>query len=202
MLVDAVRLDADHPLFLEIEVEPAAQGPFGVTVESGRAYSAHASGQAMLGWQIADDLRKHVGDRIDIDGTAARRGDHLRADRGDHRHEHHGAVVRGAHPFVERTREFGVLRAVGWSRSRLLALVVGEAVGISLFGAAVGAGLAFVLTSALEQLPQLRGVLQPQFTPGDLWTALCSAVTIGVLAALYPSLRAALLRPSVALRWE
>ena len=151
MLVDAVRLDADHPLFLEIEVEPAAQGPFGVTVESGRAYSAHASGQAMLGWQIADDLRKHVGDRIDIDGTAARRGDHLRADRGDHRHEHHGAVVRGAHPFVERTREFGVLRAVGWSRSRLLALVVGEAVGISLFGAAVGAGLAFVLTSALEQ---------------------------------------------------
>ena len=43
--------------------------------------------------------------------------------------------------FFERTREFGVLRAVGWTRLRVVALVVGEALLISVFGAAVGVGL-------------------------------------------------------------
>lgn len=104
--------------------------------------------------------------------------------------------------FVERIREFGVLRAVGWSRARLLALVMGEALLISLLGAAVGVGLSFGLTAALEHLSSLRGVLHAEFTPGVFWTALYTAVAIGLVAALYPSLRAALLRPGVALRRE
>lgn len=104
--------------------------------------------------------------------------------------------------FIERIREFGVLRAIGWSRVRLLALVMGEALFISLLGAAVGVGLSFALTTALERLSSLRGVLDAQFSTGVFWTALYTAVVIGVLAALYPSLRAALLRPGVALRRE
>jgi putative ABC transport system permease protein len=104
--------------------------------------------------------------------------------------------------FVERIREFGVLRAIGWSRARLLSLVMGEALLISLLGAAVGVGLSFALTTALEKLSSLRGVLEAQFSTGVFWTALYTAIVIGVLAALYPSLRAAVLRPGVALRRE
>lgn len=104
--------------------------------------------------------------------------------------------------FVERIREFGVLRAIGWSRARLLSLVMGEAVLISLMGAAVGVALSFGLTTALERVSSLRGVLDAQFSPDVFWTALYTAVVIGVLAALYPSVRAAVLRPGIALRRE
>ncbi len=104
--------------------------------------------------------------------------------------------------FVERIREFGVLRAIGWSRARLLSLVMSEALLISLLGAAVGVGLSFALTTSLEKFSSLRGVLEAQFPKSVFWTALYTAVVIGVLASLYPSLRAALLRPGVALRRE
>jgi putative ABC transport system permease protein len=104
--------------------------------------------------------------------------------------------------FVERIREFGVLRAIGWSKARLLRLVLGEAVGISVLGAGIGVGFSFALTWALERFSPLRGILQAQFSAGVFWTALYSAISIGVLAALYPSARAALLRPGVALRRE
>jgi putative ABC transport system permease protein len=104
--------------------------------------------------------------------------------------------------FVERIREFGLLRAVGWSRVRLLSLVMSEALLISLVGAAVGVALAFALTTALQHASSLRGVLDAQYSAGVFGTALYTAVVIGLVAALYPSLRAALLRPGVALRRE
>ena len=103
---------------------------------------------------------------------------------------------------VERIREFGLLRAVGWSRGRLLVLVMGEALLISLIGAAVGVGLSFALTTALQHVSSLRGILSAQYSPSVFGTALYTAVAIGLIAALYPSLRAAFLRPGVALRRE
>jgi putative ABC transport system permease protein len=104
--------------------------------------------------------------------------------------------------FVERIREFGLLRAIGWSRKRLLGLVMGEAVAISLIGAAVGTALSFALTTALEHLSSLRGVLDAQFSASTMGTALYTAIGIAILAALYPCARAALLRPGTALRRE
>jgi len=104
--------------------------------------------------------------------------------------------------FVERIREFGLLRAIGWSRGRLLSLVMGEALGISVLGAGVGVALSAVLTAALEHLSSLRGVLQATYSIGIVGRGLYTAVGIGVLAALYPCARAALLRPGVALRRE
>lgn len=104
--------------------------------------------------------------------------------------------------FIERIREFGLLRAVGWSRRRLLSLVIGEALGISVLGAAVGVAFAFALTYALARFSTLRGLLQPEFSASIFWMALYSAIGIGLIAALYPSARAALLRPGIALRKE
>jgi putative ABC transport system permease protein len=104
--------------------------------------------------------------------------------------------------FIERIREFGLLRSVGWTRRRLLSLVIGEALGVSLLGAAVGVALSFLLVFCLSSFSSLRGILQPEFSSGIFWTALYSAIGIGVVAALYPSARAAVLRPGEALRRE
>jgi NitT/TauT family transport system permease protein len=47
--------------------------------------------------------------------------------------------------YFERIREFGVLRSVGWTRWRVLALVLSEALVLSLIGAAIGVGLGVML---------------------------------------------------------
>ncbi len=104
--------------------------------------------------------------------------------------------------FFERTREFGILRAVGWGRARLVTMVVSEALVISVFGAALGVALAFGVISLLERLPQLAGYLHPEYRSSTFWRALYTAVGIGFLGALYPAARAALLHPIAALRRE
>jgi len=104
--------------------------------------------------------------------------------------------------FVERTREFGVLRAIGWSRRRLWALILGEALVVSLIGAAFGVALSFAVTALLERLPDLRGILHATFAAGDFWRALYTAGVIGLVAALYPAWRAGRLDPLTALRRE
>lgn len=104
--------------------------------------------------------------------------------------------------FIERIREFGLLRSIGWTRRRLLGLVIGEALGISLLGATVGVAFSFALIFALANFSSLQGILQPELSSGIFWTALYSAIGIGLIAALYPSMRAAALRPGVALRRE
>lgn len=103
---------------------------------------------------------------------------------------------------IERTREFGILRAIGWSRRRLWALIVGEALLISILGAAIGVGLSFGLVRVLERLPDLRGFLDPQFSADTFFRALYTAAAIGVLASFYPALRAGALKPLAALRRE
>ena len=217
VLVAAVRLDSSHPFFLELGIQPDELRTFGVKVVDGRAYTADASDEVMLGYRVARQQHKAVGDTINIDGIDFRvvgiytvgnvfgdsasmlpltwlqsrerkpgivtlafvktklgtNNDALRA-----RMEHENpelATVRTESDFgrvdrnlrlisaanvgisilalligaigvmnttamsvFERTREFGVLRAIGWSRLRVLSLVVSEAVLISFWGAAAG----------------------------------------------------------------
>ena len=104
--------------------------------------------------------------------------------------------------FTERTREFGVLRAIGWSRSRIIAMVVGETLIISVAGGAIGVGLSFVGVQLLQNLSSLRGVLDPAYSTNVFERALATALGIGLLGALYPALRAAFLAPLEALRRE
>lgn len=102
----------------------------------------------------------------------------------------------------ERTRELGVLRAIGWSRMRLLAMVWSEAFLIALFGAGVGAGLGFVAVEGLKQAPDLIGVFEPHYTADVFGRALGIAVGMALTGAVYPAIRAALLLPLDAIRHE
>jgi putative ABC transport system permease protein len=116
-----------------------------------------------------------------------------------------GAVIVGNTMLLslfERTREFGLLRAIGWSRTRVVALVVGEGVLLAVLGAALGVALSFVATVVLQALPQLHGVLQANYTTDAFWKALYTALAMSILGALYPALRAANLAPLKALSRE
>jgi len=116
-----------------------------------------------------------------------------------------GAVIVGNTMLLslfERTREFGLLRAIGWTRSRVVSLVVGEGVVLALVGAIVGVALSFAATDVLEHLPQLRGVLHANYTKDAFWRGLYTGLGMAIIGALYPALRAANLAPLKALSRE
>ncbi len=104
--------------------------------------------------------------------------------------------------FFERTREFGVLRAIGWSQARLFTLVMGEIAVLALLGAALGAGVGVAGVSLLSHTSTLLGVFQPSYSAGVFWHALEVAAGMALLGALYPALRAVRLSPLAAMRHE
>jgi putative ABC transport system permease protein len=104
--------------------------------------------------------------------------------------------------FIERTREFGVLSAIGWSRRRVAAMIMSEALGIGLIGAAGGLALSVLAVLAVQQLPSLTGILHPEYTADVLSRALYTAAAMVLLGGLAPAIRAALARPLEALRHE
>jgi len=116
-----------------------------------------------------------------------------------------GAVIVGNAMLLslfERTREFGLLRAVGWSRWRVLSLMLGEAIVLGLIGVAAGVGLSFLAVTVLESLPNLHGVLHTTFTAGIVAKGLATGLAMTVIGTLYPALRAAFLKPLEALSHE
>ena len=104
--------------------------------------------------------------------------------------------------FFERIREFGVLRALGWSRRRLITLVFGEALVVSLIGAALGVLVGFVAVEGLTRVGSLVGVFQPYYSTQIFVRALAFAFGMALLGALYPVVRAARLAPLKALQHE
>jgi putative ABC transport system permease protein len=116
-----------------------------------------------------------------------------------------GAVIVGNTMLLslfERTREFGLLRAVGWTRRRTVELLLGESLILAVLGAGLGVALSFVVAVGLENLPALKGILHPNFTEGAFWRALLTALGMTLIGALYPTTRAALLSPLKALSYE
>jgi len=102
----------------------------------------------------------------------------------------------------ERTREIGILRAVGWSVVRVAAMVVSEAVGICLLALGVGCALGVIAGNAFVGGSSLSGLISPTYTASTFAWGLAFALGVGVLGALYPTWRAVRLTPIEALRRE
>ena len=91
----------------------------------------------------------------------------------------------------ERTRELGLLRAVGMSRRQVKRMIRWEAVIIAIFGASLGILIGILFGWALQQALANQGVTQLKIPVGQLVFYLVFAGLIGVLAAIGPARRAA-----------
>jgi putative ABC transport system permease protein len=102
----------------------------------------------------------------------------------------------------ERTREIGVLRAVGWRGSRIIRMIFLEALGLCLVAAVVGAALGVLATRAVSLVPAVSSFLEPAYSPDVFVRALFVGVVVAMVGALYPAVRAVRLSPMEALRYE
>ena len=91
----------------------------------------------------------------------------------------------------ERTRELGLLRAVGTTRGQLRAIVRYEALVISLFGAVEGLSLGMLFGWAIVAALHSQGVTQLVFPVAQLVGMAVLAGLAGIVAAIAPSRRAA-----------
>lgn len=92
---------------------------------------------------------------------------------------------------IERTREIGLLRAVGLGRFQLAGTVTIESVLTAVFGTVVGLGVGVALASALPRVFADDGLSALVVPWGSLVTMLVLAVVVGVLASVWPAARAA-----------
>lgn len=110
---------------------------------------------------------------------------------------------------AEKTREIGILRAMGLTKGSIMRIFIVMGLAIGVVGTVVGMGLGGLLAWGLEQYPislpgdvyfvsQLPVLLDPM----DLGLIAGASVLISFLATIYPARRAAELTPVEAIRYE
>ena len=102
----------------------------------------------------------------------------------------------------ERTREIGILRALGWKSWRILLLIQTEAVALGIGGGFIGIVFGWGVLRLLAALPQTASIVSASLSPFYLFQALGVAVLSGLAAGAYPAWRAAHLSPVEALRHD
>ena len=103
---------------------------------------------------------------------------------------------------LERTRELGLLRAVGMTRGQLRAAVRWESVIIALFGALLGLAIGLFFGWAIIQALEDEGFNQLRVPIGQLVSIVAVAGLAGVVAALLPARRASRLDILDAIAYE
>jgi putative ABC transport system permease protein len=101
-----------------------------------------------------------------------------------------GIVNTLALSVFERTREIGLLRAVGMGTRQVRRMIRLEAVVIALFGAMLGVALGIGYGAALVQALHSQGVTETSFPYGQLIAYLVIGVIAGITAAWWPARRA------------
>lgn len=113
---------------------------------------------------------------------------------------------------IERTREIGILKALGMKSRTVLTIFLGESIIIGLIGAIIGIISGWVLANVTARVLGAGGfiggggggafTITPLLTPEVLLGALAFGVGVSVIFALYPAWRASKLKPVEALRYE
>lgn len=116
---------------------------------------------------------------------------------------------------IERTREFGMLMAIGTSGSRIVKMVIFESIFIGIIGIIIGNAIGIILilaigrigidlsliSSALRNYPGLMRMVYPVIVIQHLIIPSLLLLLVNVLVSLYPSVKAARLKPMEAIRF-
>jgi ABC-type antimicrobial peptide transport system permease subunit len=102
----------------------------------------------------------------------------------------------------ERTREIGLLRALGWRRGRVLRMILVESIGLSVMGGLLGTALGIGVVKLFGSIPATAGLLQGKFSVSLFVQAFVVALGLGAIGGLYPAWRASQLDPLLAMQYD
>jgi putative ABC transport system permease protein len=102
----------------------------------------------------------------------------------------------------ERTREIGILRALGWKGRHVILLIMTEATALGIVGGLLGVGVGWCALKLLATLPQTASIASATIEPLHLIESFFIAIASGIAAGAYPAWRGARLSPVEALRYE
>jgi putative ABC transport system permease protein len=103
---------------------------------------------------------------------------------------------------AERTREIGIKRAIGGSRSRIVREFVMEASVIGFLGGVIGLLLGALVVFVVNEASRTSGTILFDLTAGTAITAVVFSTVLGAVAGFVPAVHAARLDPVTALRYE
>ena len=103
---------------------------------------------------------------------------------------------------VERTREIGVLRALGWRRRAVLKMIIKEAFLLGVLGGMAGIVVAFLLVGAIKLAPMVGDVFNVVWEWSVFSRAIGVALGLALIGGFYPAYRATRMLPVEALRYE
>jgi len=103
---------------------------------------------------------------------------------------------------TERTREIGIKRAIGGSRSRIIRELVVEAGVIGLLGGLIGLALGALVVLLANEAGRSSGTILFDLTPRTAIFAVAFSTILGMVAGVVPAWNAARLDPVAALRYE
>jgi putative ABC transport system permease protein len=103
---------------------------------------------------------------------------------------------------MERTREIGLLRSVGWSRWKVMWMILRESLLLSFLGGALGVLFGWLILQAIGNASSLFSGIPEQLTMDQIWRVFLIVFPLGLLGGAYPAWRAAQLEPIEALRYE
>ncbi|MFE7652467.1 FtsX-like permease family protein [Streptomyces bottropensis] len=113
-----------------------------------------------------------------------------------------GVVNTLALSVVERTREIGLLRAIGLGRRQLRRMIRLESVVIAVFGAVLGLVLGLIWGVCVQQVLALQGMKALAIPWGTVVAVVIGSAVVGVVAALLPALRASRMNVLAAIAHE
>jgi putative ABC transport system permease protein len=103
----------------------------------------------------------------------------------------------------ERTKEIGILMAVGWSRFRVFRMILGEAMIICLAGGVIGNIAGLIFFAVINRTHDIGlGWMPTSIPPEIVAQSLAISIGLGIVCSCYPAIVASMLLPVDALRYE
>lgn len=102
----------------------------------------------------------------------------------------------------ERTREIGVLRAVGWKKRRIVFMILGESLVLGIIAAIVGTLVGLIVVWFIGQTEIGMAWITVKYEPIIFARALVVSLAVVLFGSIYPAFRASRLKPTEALKYE